>query len=183
MNGMGASISRLTKLCMTESNKMIIAVILTVNSFLISIVPYYMIYKIIVEIDKANPEMSQIVNYAIVSFAAIFIRVTFFATATSLSHKAAFEILYKLRGQIAEKLLTLPLGYFNNKDVGAIKKTINEDVEKIELYIAHNVPEIIGALVLPIVTTIFLFIMDWRMALATIAILHGYRMKNYSKQN
>ncbi|MCL0063347.1 ABC transporter ATP-binding protein/permease [Peptococcaceae bacterium] len=171
MIGVGASLRRLTRLCLTESNKMIVAIVFSMTSFTISIVPYYMVYRVVTELTKANPQMEQIINYAVVAMVAIVIRVTFFAAATSMSHKAAFEILYKLRVQIAEKLLTLPLGYFVNKDLGATKKTINEDVERLELYIAHNVPEIIGALTLPIVTTIFLFFMDWRMALATIAII------------
>ncbi|MCD5406949.1 MAG: ABC transporter ATP-binding protein/permease [Desulfotomaculum sp.] len=171
MAGMGASMKRLTKLCLTESNKMIVAIILAMLSFTISIVPYYMVYKVLVELTKVNPQLDQIINYALIAMVAIIIKITFFAAATSMSHRAAFEILYKLRVQIAEKLLTLPLGYFAKKDLGATKKTINEDVEKLELYIAHNVPEIIGALTLPIVTTIFLFFMDWRMALVTIAII------------
>ncbi len=171
MGGMGASMKRLAKLCLTESNKMVIAIILAMLSFTISIVPYYMVYRVVVEITGASPVMTQMVNYTVIALAAIIIRVIFFAIATTMSHRAAFAILYKLRVQMAEKLLTLPLGYFANKDLGATKKTINEDVERLELYIAHNVPEIIGAVTLPIVTTIFLFFMDWRMALATIAIL------------
>ena len=171
MGGMGASMKRLTKLCLTQSNKMIVAIIFAMLSFTISIVPYYMVYRIITETTGASPAMNQIINYAVIALVAIVIRITFFAVATSMSHRAAFEILYKLRVQIAEKLLTLPLGYFANKDLGATKKTINEDVEKLEGYIAHNIPEIIGAVTLPIVTTIFLFFMDWRMALATIAII------------
>lgn len=165
------SIKRLTKLCLTESNKMIVAIIFAMISFTISIIPYYMVYRVITELLIENPQINQIINYSIIAFVAIIIRITFFAIATTISHGAAFDILYKLRVQIAEKLLTLPLGYFSNKDIGAIKKTINEDVEKLELYIAHNVPEIIGAITLPIVTTIFLFFMDWRMTLATIAII------------
>ncbi len=171
MDGVGESIKRLTKLCLTESNKMITSIILAMLSFTISIVPYYMLYKVITELTKANPQMEQIINYAVMALVAIVIRITFFALATSMSHRAAFTMLHKLRVEMAEKLLTLPLGYFANKDLGATKKTINEDVEKLEVYIAHNMPEIIGAVTLPLVTTIFLFFMDWRMALATIAII------------
>ena len=171
MGEIGISIKRLIKLCLTESNKMLAAILLAVISFTISIVPYYMIYKVITELTTADPQMDQIINYTGIALIAIIIKVTFFIVATAISHRAAFEILYKLRLQIAKKLLTLPLGYFANKDLGATKKTINEDVEKLELFIAHNVSEITGAITLPIVTTIFLFFMDWRMALATIAIL------------
>ena len=171
MGEMGISVKRLVRLCLTESNKMLVAVLLAVISFTISIVPYYMVYRVVTELTTANPQMNQIINYSGIALVAIVIRVTFFIVATGVSHMAAFEILYKLRVQIAKKLLTLPLGYFANKDLGATKKTINEDVEKLELFIAHNVSEITGAVTLPIVTTIFLFFMDWRMALVAIAIL------------
>ena len=171
MGEMGVSIKRLGKLCLTESNKMIAAILFAIISFTISVVPYYMVYRVVTELTEADPQMNQIINYAGIALVAIVIKVTFFAIATSLSHKAAFEILYNLRVQIARKLLTLPLGYFANKDLGATKKTINEDVEKLELFIAHNVSEVIGAVTLPVVTTIFLFFMDWRMALVTVAIL------------
>lgn len=171
MDDMKLSFNRLTKLCFTESNKMVIAILFSVISFSVSIVPYYMVYRIVMELTDGNPAMSNIVNYGVITFVSIVIRIAFFAVATSTSHKVAFGVLYKLRIQMGKKLLTLPLGYFSKKDLGATKKTINEDVEKLEAFIAHNVPEIIGAMTLPVITTIFLFFMDWRMALATIAVI------------
>lgn len=184
MDDMILSFKRLTRLCLTESNKMVMAVIFSVISFSTSIVPYYMVYRVVIELTEGNPMMSNIIDYAVITFVSIVIRITFFAVATSTSHKVAFGVLYKLRIQMAKKLLTLPLGYFSKKDLGATKKTINEDVEKIEAFIAHNVPEIIGAMTLPVITTIFLFFMDWRMALATIAVIplifffYGMALKN-----
>ncbi|MCL0069328.1 ABC transporter ATP-binding protein/permease [Dehalococcoidia bacterium] len=171
MDEVSDSMKRLTKLCLTQSGKMIAAIVLLIISSTIFIVPYYMVYRIIAEITQGQPALNQIINYAVITLSAIVVSITFFALGTIMSHRAAFEILYKLRVRIAEKLLALPLGYFVNKDSGAIKKTINEDIEKLELFIAHNVPEIIGGLTLPIVTTIFVFFMDWRMALATLAII------------
>jgi len=160
MGEMGMSLKRLILLCRTESNKMIAAILFAMTSFTISVVPYYMVYRVVTESTSANPRMGQIINYAGIALVAIVIRVAFFVIATGISHRAAFMILYKLRVQIAKTLLTLPLGYFANKDLGAMKMTINEDVEKLELFIAHNVSEIIGAVTLPVVTAVFLFFMD-----------------------
>jgi len=89
----------------------------------------------------------------------------------TLSHLAAYSILYDLRIKLGKKLGTLPLGYFNEKNTGNIKTAMNEHVENIELFIAHNLPDLTAAIVVPIFTAIFLFIVDWRMALATLAVI------------
>ncbi|MGV8146584.1 MAG: ABC transporter ATP-binding protein [Alkaliphilus sp.] len=171
MNELTTSIKRVIQLCLTESNKIVLSIIFSIISFTISIVPYYMVYRVLLEISSAHFDAGNIRTYSIIAVLAIIIKIIFFSIATTLSHKAAYEILHKLRIKMASKLLSLPLGYFVNKELGATKKTINEDVEKLELYIAHNIPEIIGALVSPIVTTIFIFFMNWQMAIATITII------------
>lgn len=99
-----------------------------------------MVYRVLLEISSAHFEARAIRIYSIIAVIAIIIKITFFSIAAALSHKAAYEILHKLRIKMASKLLSLPLGYFVNKELGATKKTINEDVEKLELYIAHNIP-------------------------------------------
>jgi ATP-binding cassette subfamily B protein len=91
--------------------------------------------------------------------------------STKFSHTVAYNILYELRIKLAKKLTRLPFGYFNNNNVGAIKKIFSENIEKLEAFIAHNIPELMGALIAFLTNTIFLFYMDWRMALAAISII------------
>jgi ATP-binding cassette subfamily B protein len=58
------------------------------------------------------------------------------------------------------------MGYFSRHTTGAIKKILGEDVERVELFIAHHIPDLAAAIVLPVMTLIYLFILDWRLALA-----------------
>jgi ATP-binding cassette subfamily B protein len=58
------------------------------------------------------------------------------------------------------------MGYFNRQSTGAIKKNLELSVEKIETFIAHNIPDLVGAIVLPLVMLIVMFTLDWRLALA-----------------
>ncbi|MFZ2071740.1 MAG: ABC transporter ATP-binding protein [Halobacteriota archaeon] len=102
---------------------------------------------------------------------AIVLRFAFMGLSGSLSHLAAYSILYDLRIKLGKKLGMLPLGYFNEKNTGNTKTTMNENVEKIELSIAHHLPDLTAAIVVPIFTAVFLFIVDWRMALATLAVI------------
>lgn len=168
---MKSSLRRLFGLCFSKGHKMIFAVVLAVISFTVSVVPYYMVYRLIVLLSAGTQTFNQVIIYIIITLVAVVIRVSFFIFATSLSHRSAFEILHDLRIKTAKKLISLPLGYFSNKEVGATKKTITEDIERLELFIAHNITEITGAITSVIVTTVFLFFMDWRMALVTFAIL------------
>ena len=56
------------------------------------------------------------------------------------SHVAAFRILYGLRVRLSEHIGKLPLGYLNNTSIGSIKKTMDQNIEKIEGFIAHTTP-------------------------------------------
>ncbi|MEM6735162.1 MAG: ABC transporter ATP-binding protein [Bacteroidota bacterium] len=84
------------------------------------------------------------------------------------SHVAAFNILYDLRTKIADKLGRLPLGYVSSSSSGRFKKIISDDVERIEQFVAHGIPDVVKAIFLPLLTLGFLFSVDWRLALVSL---------------
>jgi ATP-binding cassette subfamily B protein IrtA len=124
-------------------------------------------------LELFNPVTNQAYVWKLVFWriVAIVLRFAFMGLSGTLSHLAAYSILYDLRTKLGEKLGMLPLGYFNEKNTGNTKTTMNENVEKIELSIAHHLPDLTAAIVVPIFTAVFLFIVDWRMALATLAVI------------
>lgn len=65
----------------------------------------------------------------------------------TLSHFGAYRILYNLRLKLARHLASLPLGYFTHNTKGQIHKTLQENVEKIENFVAHKIPEFIQSVV------------------------------------
>ena len=82
-----------------------------------------------------------------------------------LAHRAAFDVLYEVRLQLMDKLARIPSGYFNQVRQGEIKKVLNDDVEKIEGFIAHNLSDTVCAVALPLLTIAALAFVDWRLAL------------------
>jgi ATP-binding cassette subfamily B protein len=87
----------------------------------------------------------------------------------------------------------LSMGYFTEKSSGEIKKVLSEDVEQIELFVAHHIPDMVAGVVLPFMTIAYLFIIDWRMALIAliplpialllqIAMMGGSEHKNLMKK-
>ena len=91
--------------------------------------------------------------------------------AFRISHMAAFELEEILRTQISEHLARLPLGYVITLGSGAIKKIVQDDVKELHAFVADSTPLYARAYTAPLLTLIILFIVDWRMALATIVLV------------
>jgi ATP-binding cassette, subfamily B, bacterial len=138
------------------------------------LVPYLVIYFVAVELlgkplDAVNA--GWLWTLAALALGAVLLKAVATGLATRVSHIAAYGILYDLRIALAEQLGRLPLGYFSARTTGQIKKVIHEDVEQLEEGLAHLIPDLIGGLTAPIITAVILFAVDWRLALATIALL------------
>lgn len=106
-----------------------------------------------------------------IALGAVVLKAAATGMALYVSHIAAYSILYDLRIALAEHMGRLPLGYFSARTTGQIKKVIHEDVEQLEEGLAHMIPDLVGGLTVPILTAVVLFVVDWRLALATIALL------------
>lgn len=86
-------------------------------------------------------------------------------------HIAAFNILYEIRMQLAQKMARLPLGFFNRRASGELKKIMSDDVERIELFIAHHIPDIVTAVLFPLIPIGYMLAIDWRLSLVVLAVL------------
>ena len=86
-----------------------------------------------------------------------------------LSHKGAYNTLFKVRCMIIDHLAKVPLGYINERSTGEIKTILNENIEKLELCLAHNIPELVSYLTGPIV--IFAYLMTVNTTLALISLI------------
>lgn len=148
---------------------MALAVIATLAQF----VPMVAVYMIISELadhaaDLAQVDRGLLYRLGFVSLGSVGAFGVLLYVAMMLSHIAAFNILYEIRVKIAEKLARLSMSYFTRKASGEIKKVMSEDVERIELFIAHHIPDITCAVVFPIVVIGYLVYMDWRLAIAAL---------------
>jgi ATP-binding cassette subfamily B protein len=164
----------LIKLTGQHKGKMIFSGLFSILAQGFGIVPFILIYFIVTEIaGKPAGEIDRqfIWHLVFAGIGAVVLKYVFLGLSLLLSHLSAYDILYDLRVRISKKLATLPLGYFNERTTGQIKKVMLEDVEQMEIFIGHNMPDFIGAFVYIVLTTLILFIFDWRLALATICVL------------
>ncbi|ROI05191.1 ABC transporter ATP-binding protein [Chryseobacterium sp. G0240] len=134
-----------------------------IHAFL-SLVPYVLVFYIIRELTRETVDFSLARQYIIYAVIAAVVSMLVFFISGILSHIAAYNILFELRRFIVDKVGKLPMGYLNNRNSGALKKILSDDVERIENFIAHQIPDFVKGVALPVVTIIFLFSQDWRLA-------------------
>ena len=81
------------------------------------------------------------------------------------AHEAAYNSLSDLRIQIISHLKKLPLGFFQERKIGNLVSIVHHDVEQVEIYLAHGLPEIMAATLLPAAILLIMFFIEWRLAL------------------
>ena len=116
-----------------EKYKLYLSAFLSVCSSILMVVPYILIYNIILELLKIDLDYNRIKKLAIYTAILIVLRLVLFILSGVFSHVAAFNILYNIRMQAVKHLGNIHLGYFREKNIGEIKKAINEDVETVKV--------------------------------------------------
>lgn len=91
--------------------------------------------------------------------------------AFNLSHYAAFRLEKVLRGELACKLVKLSLGELQRMGSGMLVKVIQDDVKSLHIFVADSTPLYVRAVLMPLATMALLFSLDWRLALAALAVL------------
>lgn len=166
-------IARLLELAGPKKNKLMLACLLSVLSSAARLVPFFTIYGVVRELlahytPSVGVDAQRVYTLVGYTFAAALIYGVCAFCSSVLAHSSAYDIIYELRVKIMNKLGRIPSGFFTGTTQGAIKKTISDDVEQIEIFIAHHIADIAAAIATPVFTLVYLFIMDWRLALVTL---------------
>ena len=163
-----SGIARLLELSGQKKGLLMISSVLATVHALLTMVPYILIFYILKELLSGRITNPNIGAWLVWAFAAIVVSAMMLYASGMAAHIAAFNILYGLRCNITEKLGRLPMGYLGNRSSGALKKIVSDDVELIELFIAHSLPDAVRAVMLPLVILGYLFVVDWRLGLASL---------------
>lgn len=132
------------------------------------IVPYFFMGDIVKKLIDGCMEIQVYANNIIIIALLWGGRCIFHSISTSFSHKATFTVLGNIRKRCCEKLSRVPLGYVIDTPSGALKNIIVERVDTIETTMAHIIPEFTSNLLVPLGLLVYLFALDWRMALASL---------------
>ena len=146
-----------------------LAILLSMCSGLCIIVPYIGIYRLMDATFNNACTKELVVQTVAMIAAAVTLRFALFGCSGVAAHKGAYGALFKVRCMVAEHMARAPLGALNERRTGDIKTVLNEDIEKLELFLAHNLPDLVCYLVGPVV--IFIYLMTVNIPLALISLV------------
>lgn len=155
---------------------------------LCGLLPYFSAAQIIIGLLSGNAEIRFYILWCGLALVGFLLRAILYSLALSMSHKATFSILKSIRERILEKLPKMPLGTVMDTSSGQMKQIIVDQVESMERPLAHLLPEMTANILGPFSILIYLFVLDWRMALLSLVsipvgmVFMMAVMKNYGKQ-
>lgn len=146
----------------------IVGMFLSALSAICLLVPFVYIWNVVNALLAVAPDFTKAQNldvYAInaFTFAVLGIILNFFGLMGT--HLSAFKNEKNMKDAAIKHLLKLPLGYFSNHTSGGLRKIIDYSTAKTEIFLAHQLFDLTGAIVTPIVFLILLFSFDWRLGL------------------
>lgn len=163
-------ISILFELGAESKGKFVQSVIFSIIGVLAGVIPYLVASKVIVELIGGNKNIDYYTKLCIIALAAYVVKVVFSTISTSISHNATYKTLRSIRLKMISKLSKMPMGTLLETPSGRMKDTIVDRVEGLETTLAHLIPELTANLLIPICLLIYLFVLDWRMALVTLIV-------------
>ncbi|MDO5707210.1 MAG: ABC transporter ATP-binding protein [Andreesenia angusta] len=147
-----------------------IAAILSVLSAFLRILPFYFIWKISNELFSSNGiSIENVKHYALMVFITTVAGIFVYFAGMMIAHLAAFQVEVGIKKKGFEKVMNMPLGFFNIHSSGKIGKIINDGAAETHSFLAHQFPDIASSIVTPLLILIIFFYFDWRLGLAAMA--------------
>ena len=170
------AVLRVFQTAQCSSARYIIGVACSSVSILLSGVPFYTIYQIVrifleASLNNTAVDVSAAWLWAGITLASIAVGIVLSIIGSFVCHSCAFHALYGLRMRILNHMGRLNLGFFTGGQSGAVQKTMNDNIEKMENIIAHDVSNLIGASLLLVSLSALLFSINVPLALTIIAAL------------
>ena len=137
---------------------------IAVVSAVLTIIPFYDLWKIIrIAVNGENTDDISFYAWQAVLFTigALFV----YIAALLCTHIAAFRVQANMRSSLMRKIITLPLGIFDEDGTGKIRRIVNDSTAATETYIAHNIPDKVVAAITPVGLIVLILAFNWKIGL------------------
>lgn len=144
------------------------SLILSVISAVFALLPFVFIFLVIKEVIEVAPNYSEAVHVVHNGWMAVLfalISIVIYVGALMCSHLSAFRIAGNMRKTLMEHIAKLPLGFIGEMGSGKIRRIVNDSSAATETYLAHQLPDMAGAITTPLGMIVMLFLFDWRFGL------------------
>ena len=166
-----SSVKRLWELAGTYRRAYALSIILAILGVACGMIPYFAIAYIMLCLIDGVTALNTYALWCGLILLGFTLKLLFSTLSTTVSHTATFQTLKEVRIKIADKLSRVPMGYIMDQSSGRLKDVIVDRVESMEPILAHLVPEMTSNLFVPLCIIVYLFVLDWRMALASLVTL------------
>ena len=177
-----------------RNSKMRISILLAVLGEMFGIVPFLMVALLADELYRGTATIQRVLFFSGIAAICQLIKMLLTWRSSLMSHKVSFTILKNIREAITDRMAKVPMGIMLETPTGAFKNLIVDNVAKLEDSMAHFMPELPSNIAAPLCSILLIFILDWRMGLASLitiplgilffaAMMRGYgpRMENYMR--
>ena len=158
------------------------SVVLSAVNGLLSLVPFIFLWLVVRTLLTADGDLADtpVWDYAIAAFVVSVANVLFYFAALMLSHLSAFRIETNMRRTAMERLMRVPLGFFDTQNTGRMRKIIDEDSSQTHTFVAHILPDVAGSVVAPIGIIVLLLAVDWQLGIAAmVPIVFAFGIMGY----
>ena len=152
-----------------KKQQLTFSVILSVLSSIFGVVPYIAVAALLQSALEGRLTIEQAVLLPAIALCGFFLKHWLYAKSTLCSHRVAYEIIKNIRIAIMRKMSKVSMGTLQSKSSGEFKQLIMDDADRLEIPIAHAIPEMIASTLVPVLVVVYLLFIDWRMALAALA--------------
>lgn len=180
--------AQLIRLAGKQKRRYLLSVIFSVLGVACGLVPYFCAARIIIELLEARKDFVFYSMWCAIAAVGFILKSFFTIVSTNISHTATYHALKDTRKQLIMKFSQMPMGTLLDTPSGEWKNIFVDRVEGLETPLAHLVPEMTANILVPVGIIIYLFVLDWRMALVSLITLPISMlcmmpiMKNYAKQ-
>lgn len=156
-----------------ENNKKTVrSVFVLLAAIFMGIIPFWLAYQIILPAIHGEEITTSYVLIRVLGILfSLVLQGYFYGKGLALSHEAAYGTLMNLRISLQKKLENQPLGEIQSRGVGVLKKMFVDDIDSLELLLAHGIPEGLSSVMGVLTIYLVMFLVDWKLALLTIGSL------------
>lgn len=179
-------IARLADYAGPRKKLLYVSAVLSILSTAVGIVPYLYIRRILRLSLEPQLPLEQIRATGWLVLYSSFATMLLYFLALGFSHLFAFHVESGIRSQSMERFFRMPLGFFQVHSSGKLRKTVDDNASRTHQLLAHNTPDLAGAVAFPFLMLPVLFFYDWRMGLvALVALVASFvcLMPMYSGKN
>lgn len=152
-------------------NKMLfipLAIIISGVSAIFNVCTFYYVWRVCKELLNESFLTNNIKHYVLMVFILSILSIVFYFISLIVSHLAAFQIEIGIKKAGFEKAMSMPLGFYNIHSSGEIRKIVNDGAAGTHLFLAHQLPDIAGAVITPIMVLFMFFYFDWRLGISVL---------------